>query len=222
MKNLAIFMLLFISLPVLAKGDGWKKALSKKGITVYTKASKGSSIQSLKAVGDIDASIYKITTILRDVKSATKWVPNLKKRKYIENISDTEATLYEVSIMPWPLVNRDTATHYKLTLTEDKRSALLKFSAISNKIKKKVSGLIRAKIKFGEILFTPLGEKTRVEMTILVDPKGAIPSWAVNWVNVSMPYDFLHSLNKFAAKSPLETPKGLKLLLDQIKKDPNT
>ncbi len=217
MKNLTIFVLLLVSSLAVAKDTKWKKELKKNGITVYSKKSKSSSIQSLRAIGDINASVYKITTILRDVKSATKWVPNLKKRKYIENISDTEAILYEVTVMPWPLVNRDTATHYELVLSEDKKSAILRFSAVSNKIKKEVKGLIRAKMEVGEIIFTPKGDKTRVEMTILVDPKGAIPSWAVNWVNVSMPYDFLYSLNKFAAKSSLKTPEGLKQLLDQIK-----
>ena len=217
MKNLIAILLIFVSFNALTKEYKWKKALNKKGIIVYTKKSKGTSIQSLKAVGVIDASVYQITTILRDVKSATKWVPNLKKREYIKNISDTEATLYEISVMPWPLVNRDTATHYSLSLTDDKKSARLSFKAISNTIMKKQKGLIRATIEMGELIFTPVGDKTKVEMQILVDPKGAIPSWAVNWVNVSMPYDFLRALNKFAGKSKLVTPPGLKKLLDQIK-----
>lgn len=198
-------------------GD-WKKTFEKDGIQVFKKDSKNSDIQSLKARGIVYAPIEKITTILRDIDNATKWVPNLLERKYIQNISDTEAILYDVTAMPWPITDRDTVVHHTLVLSDDKKSVVLNFLSASNDLKPKVSGKVRAKIQTGYIKFTPDGDKTDVEMSILVDPKGSIPAWAVNIVQVSMPYDFIKALDKYAGKTTLETPVGIKNLLDLIER----
>ena len=220
MKKLMFVCLLSLTNVYSVQADTWEKTLEKDGITVYKKDSKKSDIQSLKAEGVIHASIDKITSILRDVDNSTKWVPNLLKRDLVKNISDTEAILYDVTDMPWPITDRDTIVHHKLSLTEDRKAAILNFSSTSNKIKEKTSGNVRAKIHRGYLKFTPNGENTIVEMSILVDPKGSIPSWAVNIVQVSMPYDFLKALDKFAGNHKLPTPEGIKALLDQIGSEP--
>lgn len=213
--KILFFITIVISLNVLAEDD-WQKTLEKEGIEVYKKDSKNSDIQSLKARGIVRAPIDKIITILRDVDNSTKWVPNLLDRKYIKNVSDTEAILYDVTDMPWPITDRDTVVHHTLVLSEDKKSVILNFLSASNDLKTKDSSKVRAEILTGYIRFTPIGDHTEVEMFILVDPKGNIPAWAVNIVQVSMPYDFIKALDKFAIKSTLPTPQGIKNLLDLI------
>ena len=196
--------------------EGWEKTLEKDGITVFKKDSENSDIQSLKAYGIIHAPVEKITSILRDVDNALKWVPNLKVRKVVEDVSDTEAILYDVTDMPWPITDRDTVVHHKLTLMENKKGVILNFTSASDKLKDKTSKHVRAKIHRGYIKFIPNGKDTFVEMSILVDPRGSIPSWAVNIVQVSMPYDFLSALEKFAGKHSLPTPEGIQSLINQI------
>lgn len=220
MKNFTLFMSLLFVFSSTALAKNWEKTLEKDGIIVYKKSSEKSDIQSLKAKGVINASVAKITTLLRDVDNSTKWVPNLQKRTVVKNISDTEAILYDVTDMPWPMTDRDTVVHHKLELSEDKKSVILNFKSTSNKVFEKSKDFVRAKIYTGYIKFIPQGEKTLVEMSILVDPKGNIPSWAVNIVQVSMPFDFIKAIDSLAGKHTLPTPKGIKNLLAQIESAP--
>lgn len=222
MKNITLLGLLTLLVSFNVFGQEWEKTLEKDGITVYKKDSRESDIQSLKAQGIVRASVEQITTLLRDVDNSTKWVPNLLTRKVVENISDTEAILYDVTDMPWPITDRDTVVHHKLFLAENKLSLILKFESASNRLREKSDDHVRAKIQTGYLKFVPQGEHSLVEMFILVDPKGSIPSWAVNIVQVSMPYDFLRALDKFAGKHKLVTPPGIKKLVSQVIRIPNT
>ena len=195
---------------------GWIKKMSKNNITIYAKDSKKSPIKSLKAVGIINSKIKNIVSILRDVDTATKWLPNLNERSYIQNISDIEAILYDVNAMPWPVADRELVVHHKLKISEDKRSLILNFISTDKTSKKKNINRVRAKILFGTMKFIPMGDKTKMIMTMLVDPKGKIPVWAINLLQVQMPYDFMMALNKYAAKSKLAPLPGIQKLIDQL------
>ncbi|MBD64603.1 MAG: hypothetical protein CME62_05325 [Halobacteriovoraceae bacterium] len=218
--NLSLSSLILICIisanSLFAAQDDWVVISKKDGITVYSKKSKNTAIRSMRAHGIVNAPISKITAILRNVEAAGSWVPNLVERKYVKNISDTEAILYDITDMPWPVNDRDTVVHYKLKLSEDKRSLILYFKSTEHPNAPAGEGKVRAEIEFGKIYFSPRGEDTYVELILLVDPKGSIPTWAVNLVQSSMPYDFIMSLSEFASKTKLTCPEGIKELIDQM------
>jgi hypothetical protein len=198
-------------------GNDWKHVTRKGGINIYSKKMKGIPVKSLKAIGIIDAKIDNVVTILRDVRSASKWLPGLIERSYVENISDSEAILYDVNEMPWPVKNRDVVVHHKLELSEDYKSLILKFKSVTSGKKRVNSRNVRARFHIGEIKFTPTtNNKTRLELTLLVDPMGNIPKWVVNILQISMPYDFLEALNKFASKTEITPLPGIQKLLNQL------
>lgn len=197
--------------------DGWLVIAVKDGFTIYTKKSKKSKIRSMRIQGVVNAKINKITSILRDVPSAKSWVPNLINRSYVDQVSDTEVILYDITDMPWPVTDRDMVVHHKLKLSDDKKSIVLYFKSIVDKRMGASSDYVRAKIHYGTVEFSPIkNEKTKVEMIMLVDPMGAIPTWAVNVLQVSMPYDFLMSLNKFAMGTKVIPLPGVQRLLDEL------
>ncbi len=213
--NLIVLISFVISLQSFAK-DEWEFITEKKGFKVFAKDSKENPIQSLRAEGIVRADIEKVVGILRDVDSATKWLPNLDRREYIQNISDTEAILYDVSKMPWPVKNRDMVVHHRLFLAEDKSHLLLQFNSIQDKKIKKNDSNVRAVIYKGEIQFYPKKDETFVKLTLLVDPKGAIPKWVVNMLQVKFPFDFLNALDQFAVKTDKEPLPGIAKLIAQI------
>jgi hypothetical protein len=198
-------------------GGNWKHVTHKNGIDIHSKKTKGIAVKSLKAIGVIDCKIDNIVAILRDIGSATEWLPRLIERSYIENISDTEAILYDVNDMPWPVKDRDLVVHHRIVISDDHKSLRLMFRSVESSKKPFNKKRVRARFHIGEIKFTPLsGASTRLELTLLVDPMGKIPKWLVNILQVSMPYDFLTSLNKFASTSKLKPLPGLQKLLDQL------
>ncbi len=220
MRLFMTFLLFFAGADLFAKDDdGWRKISQKDGIKVYTKQTKDSPIQYLRAKGKIEASVENICAILRNVEHATKWTPNLLVRRYVENISDTEAILYDVSNMPWPVIDREMVLHHKLSTSADKEFLVLSFKSIEHPSMKKKTENIRAQVKLGEIKFKPVdgGEKTYIEMTVLVDPAGSIPVWVVNLLQVSIPYDFLMALNTYAVDTEFKPLPGVQALIEEVK-----
>jgi len=201
--------------------DEWIYVTKKDEITVYTKESKNSDIRALKAVGIVKAPVEKIITILRDVDSAKDWVPNLIERRYVKDISDTELIVYEISDLPWPVTDREMVLHYKLSVSKNKKSIILFFKSIDDKETPPNDDYVRAQFHYGKITFTPVQstEETDVEMILLVDPMGSVPKWAVNVMQVSLPHNFIMSLNKFASESKLETRPGIKKLITALSLD---
>ena len=200
---------------------GWKKISSKDGIKVYTKSTKDSPIQYLRAKGIVSASVTNITAILRNVEHSKEWVPNLVERSYVQNISDTEAILYDVTDMPWPVSNREMILHHTLTVSEDKKWLMLNFKSVDHPNAKHNDDFVRAKVEFGLIKFRPIedGERTELEMIILVDPMGAIPTWVVNLMQVSIPYDMIMALNEYAVETKFKPLPGVLSLINQVSGD---
>ncbi|MAZ49548.1 MAG: hypothetical protein CME65_13390 [Halobacteriovoraceae bacterium] len=221
MKFLSVLFLGLLSLPVYSLNleSGWKKISEKDGIKVYTKSTKDSPIQYLRAKGVISAKVENICAILRSVETAVDWTPNLIERSYVKNISDTEAILYDVSNMPWPVTDREMVLHHKLSVTEDRDALVLDFKSVDNPKAKRDKDYVRAKIEFGQLRFKPVenGKKTEMEMIVLVDPMGSIPVWIVNLLQVSIPYDFLMALNKYAVKTKIKPLPGVLNLITQVK-----
>lgn len=201
----------------LANKEEWTKITEKEGFKIYSKSMKESEIRAMKIKGTVNGSILNVTNILRDVDSATDWIPNLISRKYVQEITDTEAILHDVTDMPWPVSNRDTIVHHKLSISENKKSLILQFNSVKHPDFPETNDNVRAHIHFGKIVFTPKGEdKTHIEMVILVDPRGSIPTWAVNVLQVSMPYDFVKALHEFAENSKIPPRQGLINLVKKL------
>ncbi len=208
----------FISYSVFADTYDWIHITKRDGIDIYSRNTKNSPIKSLRAEGVIKSSINQITAILRDVPTAMDWVPNLHHRSYVKNISDTEAVLYDVTNLPWPVKDRDMVVHHRLVLSPDQKYLILKFNSVENE-KPYDENYVRAHIQEGEIHFRPVqNNHTFVKVFMLVDPMGKIPKWVVNLLQVKMPYEFIMALDKSAINTKLRPLPGIQNLINSIQK----
>jgi hypothetical protein len=202
---------------VAEEGD-WIHITKRDGIDIYSRVSKNTPIKALRGEGIIESNIVQVVSVLRNVPSAKKWVPNLIKREYVKNISDTEAILYDITNLPWPVKDRDMVMHHKLVLSPDKKGLILEFNSVENQ-KTYNENYVRAHIHEGKILFIPKEDgRTFVKIFMLVDPMGKIPKWVVNLLQVKMPYDFIMALDKSAINSNLTPLPGIQALINQISK----
>ena len=55
-----------------------------------------------------------------------------------------------------------------------------------------------------------------MEFILLVDPKGSIPSWFVNFMQTDMPLDFFKAVEKHASKTKFIPPPMVKNFIDII------
>lgn len=213
-----LFVFLFQSAFSQAEQGDWIHITKRDGIDIYSRSSKNSPIKALRGEGIIQSNIVQIVSVLRDVDGAQGWVPNLIKREYIKNISDTEAVLYDITNLPWPVKDRDMVMHHKLVLSPDKKGLILEFESVENE-KTYSETYVRAHIHKGKILFIPKKDgRTFVKISMLVDPMGKIPKWVVNLLQVKMPYEFIMALDKSANKSNIPLLPGIQTLINQISK----
>ena len=222
----AIFLcLILLASSVQAKGansvddGGWVKDHVKHGLTVYTRKVADSSILGIKTEGVINAPLPSIMANLRDVENSTEWIPDQISKITIEDVNDRKAITLSVSSMPWPLYDRELLLVNELKL--DKKRKLL--FVLSNSLEmpeiKVKDGQIRAHIGYSNMGMKPVGRnKTYVELTAFVDPKGSIPTWVTNFFQVKWPVQFLKDLEKRSneVKPPLR-PGLQKMLKDLLK-----
>ena len=223
MKNRKLIYLIFTILLNIPIGKAlsiddipWKKSYVKDEITIYTKKIPGSDILAFKAKGIINAPIGQVMEVLRKVEISTEWMPGLRQKRTLKEISDLEAITYSINKIPWPFSDRELILHNKLWLDRVNKSVVVHSYSIDFKSQPPNPELIRAIVPNAQTTMKPtIDGRTKIELTIMVNPNGSIPTWLVNSVQKSMPFKFLKSLEKKARTSnyPLR-PSFQKVLND--------
>src|SRR3982751_1204132 len=93
----------------------WVLRLNKDGIKVYTKNATHSSIQSVKAEYDLEASMCALASVLLDVNQSKEWIYATKSASVLQQISSTELVYYSEISLTWPVSNRDFIVHFSIT-----------------------------------------------------------------------------------------------------------
>ncbi|MFC1859290.1 START domain-containing protein [Thermodesulfobacteriota bacterium] len=224
------YMLIFLLLPINSPAmtdlpvqsclfeDEWNKLFSKKGITVYSQTTSYSNILAFKAAGILKAPIEQVMEVLRKVEISEQWMPDIKQKITVKEVSDLEAITYSVNKMPWPFADREMLLRNKLRLDREKKYLVVDVYSVDYNAYPVNKKNVRAHIHCGQTLIRPAGRvKTEVELIIFLDPKGYIPTWLANIAQKSLPYNFLRALEEKASTTNFELrPTFQKMLNDLI------
>jgi hypothetical protein len=174
--------------------ENWKLINQANGVSVFSKTIQGSPIVAFKGEAVINASIKKVFWVLLDNDHRIEWVDRLKYNEILETLSPFEYVIYQEFKLPWPLTNRDFV--YRGKASRDSKTGVVTLSLMSephDKAPKKK--LVRAELLGSSYTLTPIESgKTKVEVEIHSDPKGAIPSWLVNLIQKSWPIKTLNGI----------------------------
>ena len=176
----------------------WELVQKSQGIEVKRKKIGKDSILALKATGVLNTSVEKIISIFKETNLAYQWAPGLKERRILQEISETEAVVYDIHQMPWPCQDRDLVIYNKIELIQKRKQIALISSSIETYSKDPGSnGNVRAELYYSFIGLTPISQnKTKVEFFIHVNPKGSIPNWIINYILKTRPSGFLKAIEK--------------------------
>ncbi|MCB9060215.1 MAG: hypothetical protein H6622_01675 [Halobacteriovoraceae bacterium] len=199
--------------------NAWEKVYSKDRIEVYSQKTDQSKLLAFKAIGLIKGDTGQMMEILRNVEDSHTWMPNLIDKKTIKNISDFEAITYSVNNMPWPLKDREMIHHNKLTINYKRKFLEVDVHSVEYETDMSSDKNIRAFMHFGRTLVRPSKTDgyTEVELIVLVEPMGLIPSWLVNFVQKDLPFEFLKALEKKAQHSNYKVRPSFQKLLEELK-----
>lgn len=183
----------------------WEQIADSDGITVYQKTGD-SPVISLRGETTIPAHLSDIFEIMKNNATAHEWIPMVKERRDLKQISDKERIEFTHIEMPWPMSDRyfinkaqaDYMPNGKLRIfvqsIETPDEAWLEHD--------KVLGVMH----YSEFILTPLGGKTHMVIEVNSDPKGLIPKFLVNAAQRSWPRKFFTGLTDMLRKTSKISP----------------
>jgi hypothetical protein len=183
------------------KENQWEFCEEKKGVKVFTKKYHDSPVVGLKGEMLMQAPLEKILWLLLDNEHRKEWVDRLKESQTLESISPFEYYVFQEFHLPWPFSNRDFVYHGKVQRLKDNGVVKLNLSSADHPKAPPTKG-VRAKLIHSSYTLTPMGQdQTKVELEILSDPMGKIPSWLINLIQRSWPVTTLTNISEEVKKS---------------------
>lgn len=176
----------------------------------------GTSIVGLRGEAFVAAPIVRVASVLADRKRSTEWIDRLVKTKVIREISESESINWNHIKTPSPLKDRDFVFRSLITTDPAKKKVVFSYHSVTDPIAPEYDDYVRGSFKSGKFELTMAertnkdGSKTKgtiVVAEVVVDPKGAVPTFIVNMVQKSWPHKTLTALRKQVAKPDIKDDK---------------
>ena len=198
-----------------AQTPAWERVDVTEGITTYRREIPGTNIVAFRGEAEIEDSVYRVATVIEDVKSEIEWMADLAESYEIAKKMETERWEYNRTSTPWPLQDRDFVVHTLISVDRGPNPIItIKMKSVEHPDKPKVKGVVRGDVVDSTTIIKSLGpKKTWFACEILADPKGAIPTWVVNFFQKGWPLDTIRGLRRQLKKPGIaENPHVRKLI----------
>ena len=184
--------------------SGWKEAITKKGLTVYSKKIEGSSSLLLKTEATIPYPIQTIITAINNINIRRKWDKSFSKIELIETITDnanySEETLYLYMKFPLFLPDRDWIQRKKcwINYCNNANTVLFHYKSVEHPQYPPKSKPVRAEMIIGgQYIIQTAPNTCKITMINHADVKiGSTLQGAVNKKAPETPRDFILNLIK--------------------------
>jgi len=189
----------------------WRLSKNDKrhDIKVYIKNEEGKSIRSFRVEAEFDAPIETVARVQGDVDNYIKWYFEVLEVKLLRKVSDREYIFYMVHDAPVGMPDRDVVLKATIEpMTAHKPFIVVKMNALPDFIPSKAP-YIRMQAENYVIKISPLNkERTLLEAEGYIDPGGAAPSWAVNFVQGKGPYANMMGMRRMLNLPQYKDAKG--------------
>ena len=205
----------------------WKFVEKKNKILIYTKELENSKLLAVKAVTVIDAEIFKVAELLRDIDAQKKWRTATGNSALIEKINDQHLVFFNELYLPWPLEDRYFFLDAKVIIFSDQGQAVVDINALESNFAgfENTKGIrlnnIHARVQLQYIS----ENKTGITYELIVDPAGNLPHFITNLFNREYLYHDLYNLKKVAQDpkydiAALNSPEYK--MIHELTKEPET
>jgi hypothetical protein len=202
--------------PKAGAAAAWEQFDEQDGIRMFRRDVAGTSIVGLRGEAFVAAPIVRVASVLADRKRSTEWIDRLVKTKVIREISESESINWNHIKTPSPLKDRDFVFRSLITTDPAKKKVVFSYHSVTDPIAPEYDDYVRGSFKSGKFELTMAertnkdGSKTKgtiVVAEVVVDPKGAVPTFIVNMVQKSWPHKTLTALRKQVAKPDIKDDK---------------
>lgn len=168
-------------------------------VKVYEGKVAGEDLVAFKGSDIFNYSMTDVISVLADIEHSDQWISSMKKAQTIENISATERIDYNHQALPWPFKDRDFVFRITTSVSAEGKQVLFQLKSEEHPNMPVQEKIIRGWLMQSYLQLNALenGDKTRLEIMMLADPKGFIPKWLVNLINRYWAVNTIHSLQKY-------------------------
>jgi hypothetical protein len=162
-------------------GEEWREVSKNPNLTIYARHRSGSTLEELRAVGEVDATAIKVETVLGAVAKYPEFMPYTKESRLIGQ----DDQLCYMLLNP-PIVGERDYTirvHRESRKGGDGTTAYYSHWELANaEGPPPRSGINRVNINEGSWLLEPVGNRTRATYMLYTDG-GGIPAFLANIAN---------------------------------------
>lgn len=181
----------------------WKRiATTEDHIVVYEGSVEGYSLVAFKGVAIIDQPLERVASVIYNEDRKIDWMDRVHGQYRIKKIRPGKTIVYNQTSLPWPVDNREFIYEMNMVYNHkvNRLDATLKNKEGFKKLQQE--GTVRGVfLDSGFNLFPhDKGRKTKIEVRVMVDPKGLIPAWLVNLLQASWPENTIRGLRTQSKK----------------------
>jgi hypothetical protein len=168
--------------PLAADDAPWQLLRDADGIRTYKRIQDDSPLLEFRAEGVLDAPLEKVLSVLLDDERAQEWIPRLAESRIEHWLREpVEYIQYSHFDAPWPV--RDRVFRSRVTIEVDRALSRVEIRYFGAGGDLDVPGTIEGSAEGSSYLLEPIdeGRQTWLMGVSVADPRGAVPTWVVNW-----------------------------------------
>lgn len=172
----------------------WKKALSKNGITIETRAVSGSDYKEFKATMIAKTTLKKAIAVMEDIPGYAGWMKDCKEARQLTKLSATSGIIYSLQSTPWPIAAREAVVQYSYRKTTKPAIVWIAIEAAPNTLPFKPGHVRISQLKGYWKFFETVPGSVEITYSLHSEPGGNLPAWAVSGMVAHLPYETLSKL----------------------------
>jgi len=161
----------------------WKLMRDEHGIRSFRALVPGSPRFAFKAEAVVDRGIERVLSVVLDDDRMGEWVPRVTESRRLRWIDEPCEFLQLARFdAPWPVSDRVFLSRIVLSVNARTRRTELRYFDVDKAVS--TGTAIQGFAGGSYYIFEPLigGRQTRLTAVAVVDPRGFIPSWLINWI----------------------------------------
>lgn len=181
----------------------WRLIQEKDGISSYLRSVEGESVHAARGVTTVDLPACQLISFYVADELATSWVDMLVDVKVVE-LAPRRSLVWQHFDLPWPVTDREFLVEIAVERPDDRTILVTLESTTDPRFPPPADTdtMVRGRMTASTWTFTQEAPgRTRVDMVGQVDPGGKIPTWLINLVQHSFPYNTLSAFVRGASKA---------------------
>jgi hypothetical protein len=185
-----------------AEATDWEKTASEQGIEVSQRPVPGRGLPEMRAVGDVDANLYRILAVIRDVDRQPEWMYECKEARVLRTESENVSIVYNRTGAPWPVADRYAVVRSEIVVVRPGQEVEVRFRSSDEALPDPPRGTVRMARLVGAYTLRALApDRTRVDYRVDADPGGLLPAWLVRSTSRDLPLETLLALRRQVART---------------------